>query len=105
MMKFERLIRVKAAEFLHDFWVRLVFTDGTQRELDLAPYLRGPIFEPLRNNPVLFREGKVDNRMGTIVWNNGADLDPDVLYHGLKPAWMETKEELERQTVERNVIV
>jgi hypothetical protein len=22
------------------------------------------------------------------MWPNGADIDPDVLYYGLKPAWM-----------------
>jgi len=48
-------------------------------------------FGPLRSDPQLFRSVKVDKRMGTIVWDNGADMDPDVLYLGLKPAWMETE--------------
>ncbi len=102
-MKLERLVRVKSVDVLKDFIVRLEFTDDSQREIDLEPYLHGPIFEPIRNNPIVFRSVKVDKRMGTIVWENGADIDPDVLYHGLKPAWMEMKQEPERAMDEQKV--
>jgi hypothetical protein len=93
-MESERLVRIQSVEILNNYWVRLGFTDGTQKEIDLEPYLHGPIFEPIRNDPTMFRSVKVDQRMGTIVWSNGADIDPDVLYLGLKPAWMEEEEEL-----------
>lgn len=88
----KKLVRIVSVKPLKDFVVRLEFTDGTKREIDLEPFLRGKIFENLRNDKVAFRAVKVDKRMGTIVWENGADIDPDVLYHGLKPAWMKEKE-------------
>jgi hypothetical protein len=89
MMESEKMVRIRSVEVLNNYWVRLGFTDGTQKEINLEPYLHGPVFEPIRNDPVIFRSVKVDPRMGTIVWDNGADIDPDVLYLGLKPAWME----------------
>jgi len=63
------------------------FEDGTHKEVDLSIYLRGPIFEPIRKDPAMFRAMRVEG--GTITWENGADIDPDVLYYGLAPAWME----------------
>jgi hypothetical protein len=57
------------------------------KEIDLERFLRGEIFEPIRKDPKIFRSVKVIG--GTIGWDNGADIDPDVLYYDLKPAWME----------------
>jgi hypothetical protein len=85
----ERPVRVRSVATLSGFRVRLGFSDGTDRELDLDEYLHGPIFEPIRSDPARFREVAVDPRAGTICWPNGADIDPDVLYHGWPPAWNE----------------
>jgi hypothetical protein len=84
-----RPVRIRAVEPLRDFQVRLEFTDGTIKVVDLQRYLHGPIFEPMRSDPQLFRSVKVDPRMGSLVWDNGADIDPDVLYKDLTQAWME----------------
>ena len=86
-----QMVRIQDVEALEPFRVRLQFTDGTAREIDVAVYLRGPVFEPIRDDPAIFRSVRVDPELGTIVWPNGADIDPDVLYRGLKPAWMEEK--------------
>jgi hypothetical protein len=74
-------------EPLKGFIVLFSFDDGTQKEIDLEPYLRGPIFEPIRADPARFRAMKIEG--GTVAWDNGADIDPDVLYYNLKPAWMD----------------
>ena len=68
----------------------VAFTDGTIREINLEPYLYGPIFEPIRNDPAFFRSMYVENE--TITWPNGADIDPDVLYYGHIPAWVSNKD-------------
>ncbi len=91
MTKLGRLVRVQTVEPLEGFTVRIGFEDGTQKDINLEIYLRGPIFELIRNDPAMFRSVKVEG--STIAWDNGADIDPDVLYYGLTPAWMETKHE------------
>ena len=94
-MEAERLVRIQSVEVLEGFWVRLGFTDGTRREIDLEPYLHGSIFESIRKDPLAFGSVRVDRRMGTVVWDNGADIDPDVLYYGLQPAWMQARTRVE----------
>lgn len=88
-MRYSGLPRIVSAEIVHDFVVRLTFTDGVVREVDLDPLLRGPVFQELREDPARFRQMRVDSEFGTIVWPNGADMDPDVLHGDFAPAWQE----------------
>ena len=90
----KKFVRIHSVTPLNDFHVHLEFTDGTSKDMDLSPYLHGPIFDPIKNDMAVFRTVKVDERAGTIVWENGADIDPDVLYMGLKPEWMTLKEQI-----------
>ena len=83
----EPFIRAREVEPLEKFRVRITFQNDVQKEIDLEKFLRGEIFAPIRKDPKVFRSVKVIG--GTIGWDNGADIDPDVLYYDLKPAWME----------------
>lgn len=74
-----RTARIRTVEPLAGFELRLGFDEGTLREIDLEAELRGPVFEPLRHDPQLFRQVRVDEQLGTIVWPQ-ADMDPDVLH-------------------------
>lgn len=61
----------------------LRFEDGVAGELDFAERLRFEgVFAPLRD-PAVFAQVRIDPELGTVVWPNGADLDPDVLYAAL----------------------
>ncbi len=78
-------MRIRAVRPLAGLMVDLEYEDGSQKTVDLEPYLHGPVFEPIRRDPELFRSVQVEG--GTIAWANGADIDPDVLYYDLTPAW------------------
>lgn len=85
-----KLMNVVSVEVLQGYRVRLGFSDETEKFLDLEIYLHGPIFEAIRNDRALFQAVYVDDDAGTIVWPNGADIDPNVLYYDhLEPAWIE----------------
>lgn len=71
---------VTDVEVLHDFVLRLSFDDGSVGDVDLAAHLWGPVFQPLREDPQLFGQVRVDPEARTIVWPNGADLAPETLY-------------------------
>jgi hypothetical protein len=90
MTRLGKRVRVQKAIAQDNFYMLIQFEDGTKKEIDLSPFLHGPIFEPIKNDPALFNDVKIEG--GTIAWSNGADIDPDVLYYDLKPAWMEETE-------------
>ena len=78
------LPRVTTVEPLEGFRLRLAFTDGLVREVDLSDELWGQMAEPLQD-PDYFRRVRVDTELGTVVWPNGYDLDPDVLHGDHEP--------------------
>lgn len=81
------MVRVKSVSALEGYELLVGFTDGTQRRIDVERYLRGPIFDPIRENRAMFEAVGVDEELGILAWPNGADIDPDVLYGLHEPAW------------------
>lgn len=81
------MIRVRSATPLDGYRLRVGFTDGTERVVDVERYLRGPVFEAVRRDRRVFEAVVVDPVLGTVVWPNGADIDPGVLYGRFQPAW------------------
>lgn len=74
------LPRITQASVLSDYRVHLAFTDGVAGDVDLSDIVaRGGVFKPLQDVRY-FATLSVDQDAGTIVWPNGVDLDPDVLY-------------------------
>jgi hypothetical protein len=73
--------RVKRVRHICDYRLELSFTDGTTRELDFRQRIvgRGGVFRQLEDIG-FFEQVQVDPEAGTIVWPNGVDFCPDVLY-------------------------
>jgi hypothetical protein len=78
-------VRVTSAEVQGHYRLRLGFSDGSSRDVDLTGKLHGPVFEALADAS-FFAQARVDNELGTVVWPNGADLDPLVLHGDFEPA-------------------
>jgi hypothetical protein len=71
---------VVSVEPIERYRLSLTFDDGTVGEIDVASLVEfDGVFE-LLNDLAEFRKVRVDAELGTIVWPNGADLDPLVLY-------------------------
>jgi len=73
--------RVQQVRHLGGHRLELSFTDGATAELDFHPRIanRGGVFRDLENVE-FFKGVQVDPEAGTIVWPNGVDFCPDVLY-------------------------
>jgi hypothetical protein len=73
------ILRIREARVCGPHSLRLTFSDATTKQVDVAPLLDGPIFEPLRD-PAYFSHATLDATCGTVVWPNGADFAPEALH-------------------------
>lgn len=68
---------------LDGYRLHLRFDDGVEGTFNLPPHIEFTgVFEPLRD-PAFFARVTVDPEIGTVVWPNGADLDPLVLHEAV----------------------
>ena len=74
-----------AADAVGAHRLRLTFVDGTVGVVDLGGERWEGIFAPLAD-PAYFAQVAVDNVAGTVVWPNGADMAPEVLYQEVQAA-------------------
>jgi hypothetical protein len=78
------MLRIKKAEPLSGYRLRLTLTDGTVVERAVGHLLHGPVFDAVRCDPAMFANVRVER--GTVVWPGGVDLCPDtVLRNGPPP--------------------
>ncbi|MBC7842004.1 MAG: DUF2442 domain-containing protein [Gemmatimonadaceae bacterium] len=75
------LAHMTSAKVLDRYRVALEFTDGSSGVVDFEPILKDcmGVLAELRDTSV-FAQLRVDDEAGTIVWPNGADIDPFVLH-------------------------
>lgn len=75
------LPRVTNVRHVKDYELEVCFSDGTVAELDFRNRIigRGGVFQPLEDVD-FFAQVAVDSEAGTLVWPNGVDFCPDVLY-------------------------
>jgi hypothetical protein len=71
-------LHINQVSYLGDYRLRLRFSDGQVKDVDLKDDLYGEMFEPL-NNQDLFQQVKLNPETKTVEWPNGADFAPEYL--------------------------
>ena len=85
MKSMTSLPRIQSVRVIAERRVALTLTTGEVREVDLAPLLVGPVFAELEDDN-RFEKVRVDPEFGCLEWPGGADLCPDVVLQGRRPA-------------------
>jgi len=72
---------VELVRYVRDYQVQVKFDDGVEGVVDLSGWIvgKGGVFAPLEDQ-AYFAKVAVNAEIGTIVWPNDVDFDPEVLY-------------------------
>jgi hypothetical protein len=91
------MITVTAVDALEGYRIRVAFSDGAVKEIDLTDLVgraRG-VFHALAD-PKVFKQVQANPETGTVEWPGEVDFDPEVLYGRFEPA---SGVRIERRTV------
>ncbi len=75
-----RSVSVVSVVALNDLHLQLDFDDGLSRTVDVTPYVQAPEYKQVRLSEKFFKTAHVEN--GSVVWDNGAMIDADLLRYG-----------------------
>lgn len=80
------LSRIEQVELLGGYWLRLTFSDGAVKDVDVSAVLeRGGVFAAIRDDRSLFEQISVNRDNRTVEWPGEIDLDAQVLYGHFEP--------------------
>ena len=70
------LIKIGAVEPLDGYWLRLTFSDGAIKDVDVGAIVgRGGVFSAIREDRRVFEQVRVNPETRTIQWPGDVDLD------------------------------
>jgi len=70
---------VKTAEAFEPYKLKVTFDNDEVKMIDMSGFLYRKVYAPLMDFD-FFKRVRVDADLDTIVWENGADICPNVLY-------------------------
>ncbi len=79
---------IKSFQIIGLHTIKICFENNTCKTINFSPVLYGEMYGPLKDTE-FFKRVKLDDEVHTLVWPNGADFDPSLLYH-----WEQYVEEL-----------
>ena|SRR5436190_23679180 len=71
------LPEINKAKLVNGFIIAMRFNDGTEKQIDISQWFKGPVFKALKD-PKFFAKFFVEG--GTLAWPNGVDIAPEALY-------------------------
>ena len=95
------------SKHISDYKLWLKFEDGKEGEIDLKDELWGEVFEPL-NDVNYFKTVRLDEELGTICWENGADFAPEFLYDNLRTNYIPQvweQSNIEKMSIEERILL
>ena len=71
---------IKSFRLVAPYTLEIIFENNNCKTINFFPVLKGEMYGPLKN-PENFERVTLDKEVKTIVWPNGADFNPDLLYN------------------------
>lgn len=72
--------RVKSFEIVAPYTIKVHFEDDTNQIINFKAITRAGMYRPLRDLE-FFNKVFISDGIATLTWPNGADFNPDHLYH------------------------